>query len=188
MSDDPLGSWIMVAIALLAAGIAVGALAAVANPDLANEVMDILKETVVEEIKDTEPVTMFTMILANNLQACLLLFLGGASLGILTVFVILTNGLIIGAIVEIVRESRGLLYVSAAIVPHGIFEIPSFVIAGGLGFALAAAMAAEWRGVGDSAEAAGRFGRLFLLIVVPLVVIAAFTEAFITPQILFLVT
>jgi stage II sporulation protein M len=89
---------------------------------------------------------------------------------------------------EIVRAERGLLFVAAAILPHGIFEIPSFIISASLGFILGAAVLAEWRGAGDSAATARAHARTFLLVVVPLVAVAAFIEAFITPQIIQLVS
>jgi stage II sporulation protein M len=62
--------------------------------------------------------TLAVFLFLNNLQACILLFLGGATFGLLTLFIIASNGIIIGGIVEIVREERGLLYVAAAILPQ----------------------------------------------------------------------
>jgi len=90
-------------------------------------------------------------------------------------------------VIELVRERQGLLYVAAGVVPHGIFEIPSFIVSGALGFLLAGSLWNEWTGTGDASSDAGKFGRIFLLIVVPLVTIAAFVEAFITPEIIRLV-
>ncbi|HXW99361.1 MAG TPA: stage II sporulation protein M, partial [Methanomicrobiales archaeon] len=69
-----------------------------------------------------------------------------------------------------------------------IFEIPSFIISASLGFIVGTAMLAEWRGEGDAAETARAHARTFLLVVVPLVAIAAFLEAFITPQVIHLVS
>lgn len=139
-------------------------------------------------VGDREPLSLAVFIFVNNLQACILLFLGGATLGLLTLFIIASNGVIIGGIMEIAREERGLLFVAAAILPHGIFEIPSFVISASLGFVLGSSLLAEWHGTGDSAATALSHARTFFLLVVPLVAIAAVIEAFITPQIIHLVT
>jgi stage II sporulation protein M len=178
------------AIAILAflltaiAGVAV----VIKSPSTGKQFIQIVQDEVIGKIDAKDPLSLAIFIFANNLQACILLFLGGVTLGILTLFIIASNGIIIGGIMELVREERGLLFVAAAILPHGIFEIPSFIISASLGFILGTALLAEWHGEGDSAETARAHARTFLLVVVPLVAIAAFIEAFITPQIIHLVT
>ena len=131
--------------------------------------------------------TCASRLFANNLEACILLFLGGASFGILTIFIMSLNGIVIGAIMEIVHKDHTPLFVAAAILPHGIFEIPAFIIAGALGILLAQSLIAEWYGKGDTAADASRFARFFVLYVLPLVAIAACVEAFITPVVIHLV-
>ncbi|OPX76598.1 MAG: hypothetical protein A4E39_00002 [Methanoregulaceae archaeon PtaB.Bin152] len=112
------------------------------------------------------------------------MFVGGASLGLLTVFIISTNGFVIGSVLEMVRKDHSALYVVAAIVPHGLLEIPAFIISGALGLMLAKALWREWEGKEDASALALSYGRTFLLAVVPLVAVAACVEAFITPEIL----
>ena len=165
-----------------------GAAVVIRNPAMGKQFIQIVQEEVIGKIDAHDPFSLAIFIFANNLQGCILLFLGGVTLGILTLFIIATNGVIIGGIMELVRQEKGPLFVAAAILPHGIFEIPSFIISGSLGFILGAAILAEWHGEGDSAETARAHARTFLLVVVPLVAIAAFIEAFITPQIIHLVT
>jgi len=176
---------ILVFFSLMAA---LGAGAVYADPNLGKELVRVVKEQIIGNVLDKDPFVLASKIFLNNLEVCLFLFLGGASFGLFTVFIIGVNGLVIGGIVELAREQQGLLYVAAAIVPHGILEIPSFVIAGGLGVVLAEALWTEWRtGEPGAAEAATAAGRIFLRIVIPLVALAAIIEAFITPQILNLV-
>ena len=64
------------------------------------------------------------------------------------------NGIVIGAIMEIVHKDHTPLFVAAALLPHGIFEIPAFIISGALGILLAQSLIAEWYGSGDTAIAA----------------------------------
>jgi stage II sporulation protein M len=97
------------------------------------------------------------------------------------------NGIVIGAIMEIVRKDHSAVFVAAAILPHGIFEIPAFILSGALGILLAQSLIAEWYNGTDTAEEAKKFGRTFICYVLPLVAIAAFIEAFITPIIIQLV-
>jgi len=88
---------------------------------------------------------------------------------------------------EIVHKEHSIAFVAAAILPHGIFEIPAFIISGALGILLAQSLIAEWYNGADTAEDAKRFTRFFALYVMPLVAVAAFVEAFITPIIIHLV-
>ena len=57
-----------------------------------------------------------------------------------------------------------------------------------LGFMLAGALVGDWNGNEDAGDTTRRLGRIFLSVVVPLIVVAAFVEAFITPQIIHLVS
>ena len=178
------------AIAILAffltavAGVAV----VIHSPSTGKEFIQIVQEEVMGKIDTQEPLSLAIFIFFNNLQACILLFLGGVTLGLLTLFIIASNGVIIGGIMELVREEKGLLFVAAAILPHGIFENPLLHHLG-----LPRVRPGErpprrmaWRGGfgGDRKDQA----RTFLLVVVPLVAIAAFIEAFITPRIIHLVS
>ena len=60
-------------------------------------------------------------------------------------------------------------------------------ISGSLGILLAQSLINEWYGTGDAAENARGYARTFLLWVLPLVLVAAFVEAFITPVVIHLV-
>jgi len=177
----------MAIVALLATAVA-GVVVVRESPSAGKQLIDLVREQVMGEVGDREPLSLAAFIFVNNLQACILLFLGGATLGLLTLFIIASNGVIIGGIMEIARQERGLVFVAAAVLPHGIFEIPSFVISASLGFVLGSSLLAEWRATGDSAATARVHARTFFLLVVPLVAIAAFIEAFITPQIIHLVS
>jgi stage II sporulation protein M len=167
---------------LVSAGIG-GAIVAV-QPELGNALLQVVRNQILGNVLDKDPVVLFLKIFLNNLEACILLFLGGATFGALTVLIISLNGVLIGGIFELVREQRGVLYVLAAILPHGIVEIPSFLLSGALGLLLADALKSEWRAGKGAAETAGVLAQYFIRIVLPLVLLAAFIEAFITPEII----
>jgi stage II sporulation protein M len=187
MSNSPLTNAIIVTFLLFFATITVGWVGSAQNPAIGEELMKLFEKEVAGQMDGTNSVNMCLKLFANNLQACILLFLGGASFGILTIFIMSLNGIVIGAIMELVSKDHTALFVAAAILPHGIFEIPAFIIAGALGILLAQSLIAEWYGGGDAAADARRFGRMFVLYVLPLVTIAACVEAFITPVVIHLV-
>jgi len=188
MPDLTLRTAAIIAIAAFLLTAVVGIAVVRQSPSAGHQLVQVVRDQVTGTVDAKEPLALAVFIFANNLQACVLLFLGGATLGVLTLLITAANGIVIGGIMEIVREERGLLYVAAAILPHGIFEIPSFILSASLGFIVGAALLAEWHGGGDSAATAAAHGRTFLRVVVPLVAIAAFIEAFITPQVIHLVS
>ena len=185
MSEFP--RYALLTIALLAFSLLAGVAVTITNPEAGQQILDMLKEALLGNVIESTPAELAVMLFINNLQACTLMFLGGATLGLLTVFIIMTNGVVIGSVMEFVRQQQGGLYVAAALVPHGIFEIPAFIVSGTLGLLLARSLWIEVNGNGDAAAEALGLGRTFLFVVIPLVAVAAVTEAFITPEIINLV-
>ena len=172
---------------LFCATITVGWVGTMQNPATGEALMKIFEKEVADQIAGNGTPDIFAKLFFNNLEACLLLFLGGASFGILTIFIMSMNGILIGAIMEIVHKGHTVAFVAAAILPHGIFEIPAFILSGALGILLAQSLIGEWYNKVDTAEDAKKYARLFIIYTIPLVLIAAFVEAFITPVIIHLV-
>ena len=187
MSNSPLTNAIIITFLLFFATLTLGWFASALNPNMGQDLMKLFEKEVAGQMDGQNPYDMFVKLFANNLEACILLFLGGASFGILTIFIMSLNGIVIGAIMEMVSKEHSALFVAAAILPHGIFEIPAFIISGALGILLAQSLIAEWYGSSDTAEAAKAYASMFLYFVLPLVLIAASVEAFITPVVIHLV-
>jgi len=165
-----------------------GALAFSQNPEAGEEMIETISQNVFLPILTDNSALLALNLFINNTEASLLLFIGGAAFGIVTMFILMTNGIIVGFVLQFTMIEKGLPVVLAGIIPHGIFEIPAFIIAAGLGFILSESMWKEFRNNGDAACEARRLGRIFVMTVIPLLVAAAFTEAFITPQIINLVS
>ncbi|MCK9590461.1 MAG: stage II sporulation protein M [Methanoregula sp.] len=187
MSDTKLHNAIIITFLLFFAAITVGWVGTMQNPEIGENLMKLFEKEVANQIQGKESPDIFVKLFFNNLEACILLFLGGVSFGILTIFIMSLNGIMIGAIMEIVAKDHSAVFVAAAILPHGIFEIPAFILSGALGILLAQSLIAEWYNGADTAEDAQKFSRTFIRYVLPLVLIAAFIEAFITPVIIHLV-
>ncbi len=176
----------LIAALLFAVTFMLGWTAGAINPDIGNKVMTVFKDQVATEILDENPAILAMKLFLNNIEVCILLFIGGASLGIISLFILGLNGLAIGIITELVSRLKSLNFMLAAIVPHGIFEIPSFLLSSALGLIFAQVLLGEYY-MDPGADAASIFGplaKVFLVLVVPLVAIAAIVEAFITPQII----
>jgi stage II sporulation protein M len=188
MSEWRLSQGLIFTLVIFAVSLAIGVILTVRDPSVGQNFLSLFKDAVVGDIAGDAAPLLFVKLFLNNIQACLLLFLGGATFGVVSLFILSTNGLIIGSIIELVREERGIVFVIAAILPHGIFEIPSFILSGALGFLLAKSLYNEWTENSDAAVEAAHHGLNFVMYVIPLVILAAFVEAFITPEIIRLVT
>lgn len=178
---------IIITLLLFMTTMCVGWIGSAQNPAIGDQLLSLFEKEVAGQLSGENASDMAAKLFANNLEACVLLFLGGASFGILTIFIMSLNGIVIGAIMEIVSKEHSALFVAAALIPHGIFEIPAFIISGALGVMLAQSLIAEWYGEGDTAPVAAHYSRLFVCYVLPLVAVAAMVEAFITPVVIHLV-
>ena len=187
MSKTPLTNAIIITFLLFCATLTVGWVGTAQNPAVGENLMKLFEKEVAGQINVDNPFDMCIKLFINNLEACILLFLGGASFGILTIFIMSLNGIVIGAVMEIIHKDHSWAFIAAALLPHGIFEIPAFIISGALGILLAQSLISEWYGGGDTAGESQKLARIFVLYVLPLVLVAACVEAFITPVIIHLV-
>jgi uncharacterized membrane protein SpoIIM required for sporulation/uncharacterized RDD family membrane protein YckC len=84
--------------------------------------------------------TAASRILANNVQVAFNAFAAGATAGVLTCVVLVSNGLSIGAVLGL-YESKGILSLIAAfIAPHGVLELFAICLAGAAGLLVGAGM------------------------------------------------
>ena len=187
MFDKKLSYSISFSLVIFVVFLAIGALTISQNSESAETLIQALNDDLFSYINEQDSATMAVTLFINNLEASILLFIGGATFGVVTMIVLLTNGVIIGFVLEYAAKAQGVAAVAAGIIPHGIFEIPAFIISSGLGFLLAESLWMEYKGTDDAAEYAGKLAKVFLMIVIPLLAAAAIIEAFITPQIIDLV-
>ncbi|MEA1994054.1 MAG: stage II sporulation protein M [Euryarchaeota archaeon] len=130
----------------------------------------------------------------NNLMVSLLAIFFGAILVLFPVFVAFLNGFLIGLISGTVLNSEGIKYLFAALIPHGIFEIPAILISVGLGLKLGYLILHTLVSILRSrptkdAEIKSFFKELrsVIVVIVLLLAIAAFVEALITPAVITMV-
>ncbi|WAC04597.1 MAG: stage II sporulation protein M [Methanoregula sp.] len=187
MSEPGLGRAVVIIFLLFFTTILIGWVGTAQNPEIGEEFMHMFQKDVAKQVMGGSDAEIGGKIFLNNIEACILLFLGGASFGIFTILIMSLNGIVIGAIMEIVHEQHSSAFVAAAILPHGIFEIPGFILAGALGILLSQSLVNEYYGSGDAAAETERLTRNFMLMVLPLIAVAAVVEAFITPQVIQLV-
>ncbi|HEX5436967.1 MAG TPA: stage II sporulation protein M [Gemmatimonadaceae bacterium] len=91
-------------------------------------------------ISQLERPVMASRIIANNVQVTYLSFAAGVTAGVGTVFLLVYNGISIGAAIGL-YHSKGIAHqILAFVAPHGVLELSAICIAGGAGLLLARAI------------------------------------------------
>jgi len=122
-------------------------------------------------------------IMTNNLAVSFATFAMGITAGIGTIWMMVTNGMLIGVIGAATWQAGMALQLWSFVAPHGVLELPAIFIAGGAGLEIARGML--FPGLLPRREslalAGGRAARLVLGIV-PMLIIAGIIEGFVSPS------
>jgi uncharacterized membrane protein SpoIIM required for sporulation len=126
---------------------------------------------------------MSAMIITNNIRVDAMAFAGGITAGILTLYIIGSNGLMLGTL-GAVFAARGFgTDFWATIAPHGVIELFAIQIAGAAGLILGAGIVRPGRARRIDALTANAARALTLMLgVAGLLVIAGTIEGFVSPQ------
>lgn len=122
-------------------------------------------------------------IMVNNIRVAFETVAGGGLLGLRTVYILLFNGALLGAIGALVGQGNLAWPFWAFVFPHGALELPAIFLAGGAGFLIARALL--WPGIYSRRDALKRYGQQAAHLtfgLVPMLVIAGLIEGFFSPN------
>ena len=158
-----------------------GYISAMVNPENAeNTVAQFF--TQFEFVKELDPFKLLALIFLNNSLKSMIAMLTGFFFGIFPVLFIFLNGFFIGVVVFVKSQEIGLTGVMMLLLPHGIFEIPAVLMASSYGLWLGRVFYDKVRGRDVSIGSAYTYAlKKFLTRIVPVLLLAAFIETFITP-------
>jgi uncharacterized membrane protein SpoIIM required for sporulation len=153
----------------------------------------LVPEPLIEKVRDrgelwmgsivgTEPLAS-SSIMVNNISVSFKVIAGGITAGVLTVYILVMNGLLIGAISTLVGQNSLAYPFWAFVFPHGALELPAIFIAGGAGLLIARALLfpGEYRRV-DALRLYGLRAAHLVYGIVPMLVIAGIVEGFFSPN------
>lgn len=131
--------------------------------------------------KDENPFTMFVRIAVNNTSIAFLMVIGGLLLGVVTLYFMWQNGLMLGCF-QYMFFAKGLGYKSIMVIwIHGTLEILALIIASAAGFIIAGSilfpgtysrMLSFKRGIKDALK--------IMIVLVPVFIMAALLESYVT--------
>jgi uncharacterized membrane protein SpoIIM required for sporulation len=124
-----------------------------------------------------------TFIMTNNLSVSFMAFAGGLTFGLISVWSMFFNGLMLGAVAVLCQRAGMAIPLWSFVAPHGSLELPAIIIAGGAGFRLAHGMLFpgiyRWK---DSVARAGADSGKLICGIIPMLIIAGSLEGFFSPS------
>ncbi|VVB96149.1 Stage II sporulation protein M [uncultured archaeon] len=178
-----LRKYILVITGIFILSLIVGVVASQENPGLSENYLEMLNNSY-GWIKELNPFLIMLVIFFNNAIKSLFSLLLGIGFGIIPLLFVAGNGVVLSVVVDVVSRKQGILFVAAAILPHGIIEIPMVLISAGIGLRLGHVMYLSIRGLKTDIKQELKQGLIFYMKkIVPLLFVAAMIETFITPLI-----
>jgi uncharacterized membrane protein SpoIIM required for sporulation len=126
---------------------------------------------------------MATLIFTNNIQVAFFAFAGGVLFALGTVYVLVTNGLLLGGVLGAAQYYGVTPLLLAFISPHGYLELTCIVIAGAAGLMMGDALLRP--GLLMRREAVARAARRAVELVMgaaPVLIAAGLIEGFVSPS------
>src|SRR5216117_542812 len=129
-----------------------------------------------ETSKEDRP-EMAAFIIQNNIGVSFVAFIGGVTGGLLTAWLLYTNGMMLGLGLGLFQNYHAARYLLAFVLGHGVLELTAIFISAGAGFRLAKAMIAPGdRTRKDALVLEGRIAARMIGAVVTLLAIAGTIE------------
>ncbi len=160
------------------------------NENAAEQILAAYMDTA-ESVSNEDGSLSYLGVVMNNLYACALCVgLGAVPFLFLTAWTVLSNSMVIGAVLGY-GSASGVLPAFRAIVlgllPHGIFELPAVFLSMAMGLYLCRTLSLKILGRAKEERILpllNNLAKAFVLVVIPLIVAAAVVECCITPQLL----
>jgi len=123
--------WIFIAILLFGIGLTAGL---ITPTSIASFISEDINATLKEISSNVVPFSVLTVIFIfiKNASALLISFAFSPILCLLPILALILNGWVIAFVSNIVLQEKSLSFLLAGLLPHGIFELPAFIIGGAL--------------------------------------------------------
>lgn len=176
-----LKQFIIISSALFILAIVYGYFSAVMSPENAERTL-LEFEKMFEPILESGLFMQFVFIFLNNIFALFFSIVLGIFFGIIPLLSIFFNGAMIGVFAFLWGREFAMLEFIKGILPHGIIEIPLLIVSSAIGLKIGkAAIDKVFKKKGEIKPKLKKGLEFFLKIIIPLALIAAAIEMFITP-------
>jgi stage II sporulation protein M len=105
------------------------------SSEYSRDLLDVFSQKLFlfENLKKTP---LFILIFFNNAAIALLMILSGFFFALFPIFLLFSNGEILGIVLGVTYGNIGFLTLISSLLPHGIFEFPAIILSAALGLRL----------------------------------------------------
>jgi stage II sporulation protein M len=173
--------YLLVSLILLGFGIALGITAVSFFPELSHQLQNSFAEFG-KSFRGLPRLQLAAAIFINNGLKTLVVITFGALAGVIPVLFLLVNGVTLGVVMYSSIQARGLWPSLVAILPHGVLELPAVLLGTAIGLMLGNHAIRRLLGAAETTLSSElrRALRFFLSVIVPLLLVAAVIESFIS--------
>lgn len=180
-------SFYAVALLMLLA-FSIGVIFAVTMPDETAKIVSLISSQM-EDVQSDSSLGLMINLFVHNAAICLVMVLLGLALGLISLLIVFDNGLMIGLVGGAVAGKAGVLFTVAAILPHGVIELPMMLLSAAIGLHLGyCVLMALFRQPANVLQELKDGLGVFAVWVLPLLLIAAFVESYITTALVYFLT
>lgn len=153
----------------------------------------VVPEELITQVRDRQELWMGSIvgvepfaasnIMINNIKVSFAALAGGITVGIYTTFIMLLNGISLGAISALVAQNNLAYPFWAFVFPHGALELPAIFFASGAGFLIARGLLfpGQYRRL-DALKIYGQQSAYLIFGIVPMLIMAGTIEGFFSPS------
>jgi uncharacterized membrane protein SpoIIM required for sporulation len=181
--------YVLVSLVILLGGALLGSVLTIARPQFMRHMLGPgMVETIERHEMWTHSVVSIapaasSWIMTNNLTVCFVAFAGGITFGLLTIYSMFRNGLMLGVIGVACQQHGMAIDLWSFVAPHGSLELPSIILAGAAGLRLGYGVLFPGNyGRRDAIARAGVEASRMVAGIIPLLVIAGTLEGFFSPS------
>lgn len=122
-------------------------------------------------------------IFVNNSVKTLAMMLLGTLLGVIPAFFLIVNGAALGMVLSLSGQTRGVWVSLLSVLPHGILELPAVILGTAIGIMMGTSIARKLfaKSTNKIGSELGSALKFFCCVIVPLLLVAAVVEAYVTP-------
>ena len=184
-----LSPYTVAAFAIFLVGALVGLVLTMVRPEFMHQILGPYMVSTIEKremwthsIVGIKPVAS-SSIMTNNIGVSFATFASGISGGVLTLYLLAFNGLMLGVIGAACWTAGMSLKLWSFVAPHGVLELPAIFIAGGAGLRLAEGLLFPKNlSRRDSLRTAGGEAVRLVLGTIPMLIVAGILEGFLSPS------
>ena len=177
--------YLTTSIVLFSVGAAIGLILINQFPHMTDSLEESL-HAFIKQFRGLSKLKLAAAIFLNNSVKTLVVILLGIFFGIVPVFFLIVNGVTLAVVLTLSTQSRGIGLSLLSVVPHGILELPAVFLGTAIGLMMGASFTRRLTAKSEIriGTELGQALKFFVILIVPLLMVAALVEAYVTSALL----